>query len=127
MPSASHRRNCFPLAFPTDFSLKPSTADGFPEAAFLALLDVPPLTAFADSKWPLSGVLGREVSGVDVGVVSVEGAALVGLFLPESSPGIGGGGSSDSWSGLVSESRSFRVICGVLWGASAELSSSSTC
>lgn len=127
MPSASHRRSCFPLAFPTDFSFKLSTADDFPEAAFLALLEVPPLPTFADSKWPLSGVLGREVSGVDVGVASVEGAALLGLFLPESSPGIGGGDSSDSWSGLVFESRSSRVICGVLWGASAELSSSLTC
>ena len=127
MPSASHRRSCFPLAFPTDFSFGPSATVGFPEAAFLALLDVPPLVAFADSKWPLSGVLGREVSGVDVGVASVEGAALLGLFLPESKPGMGGGGSSDSSSGLVFRFSSFLVIWGVLWDASAELSSSLTC
>lgn len=46
-------------------------------------------------------MFGREVSGVDVGVASVEGAALVGLLLPESTPGIGGRGSAVFKSNVV--------------------------
>lgn len=70
-----------------------SLADaGADEAAFLALLETPPgRLAFAESRWPLEGVDGREVAGVDVGVVSADVVALVAFPWPESRPGTGGG------------------------------------
>lgn len=98
------------------FDFSSLTADaGVDEAAFRALLETPPpRPGFAESRWPFEGVTGREVSGVEVGVTSVEVVALVGFFWLESRPGIGGGGASLPPSKSEGELSVSWTICGAL-------------
>ncbi len=84
------------LALP--FLSSPDEATIAPEAAFLARLDAPLGPIFPPNKWP-AGVEGREVSGVGIGVDSVDVPAL-SIFLGARADGaspvadIGAGGSS---------------------------------
>lgn len=82
LPSASHFLSVFALALIGFDFLRNSSS---PEeavaeiAARLARLETPTLPVnFADSKWPGSGVVGLEFSGVGIGVISVEVPPLCG-------------------------------------------------
>lgn len=96
------------------FRSSPEEVTGAPEAAFLALRDAPLGPALPANKW-LAGVEGREVSGVGIGVDSVEVVAPSGFLDPPTvreSPGIGGG-SSSPFSELEGGVRSSTLS----WGA----------
>ena len=80
MPPASHFRNVFALGF-VIFTFRCSSSspeETFAEdAAFLALLETPFLFfGLGDNEGLRSGVAGLELSGVGIGVTSVDGSLL---------------------------------------------------
>ena len=83
MPSASHLLIFFVVVF-VGFDLLLDTSspeDAFADAAdFLALRDAPFGPNLVDNRLFAMGVLGLEVSGVGIGVTSVDDPLVFGVF-----------------------------------------------
>lgn len=113
MPSASHLRIFFEVSF-FGFRFVSSPEDAFAgfATAFRALLDFGP--AFPTRSW-LAGVDGRDVSGVGMGVASVESPSLCALIWADrdtaARPGKGGGSSRLPLSELEGGEISPAVTC----------------